>query len=77
MLVGQEDASYCLLDSVSQVIPVTSGTRNQETDTLLRRVRARIFENACSLAASVPVYRLRLSLTGRFWENIEEVLHST
>lgn len=33
-----------------------------------------IFENAVSLAASVPAFRLRVSLNGRFWEEIEEAL---
>lgn len=37
-------------------------------------IRRRIFENAASLAAAVPCYVLRLSLTGRFWEKIEEAL---
>ena len=30
--------------------------------------------NAAAMANSVPTYILRLSLTGRFWEKIEEVL---
>jgi SynChlorMet cassette protein ScmC len=37
-------------------------------------MRRRIFENAASLAAAVPCYVLRLSLTGRFWEEIEKAL---
>jgi SynChlorMet cassette protein ScmC len=37
-------------------------------------IRRRIFENAASLAAAVPCFLLRLSLTGRFWERIEEIL---
>ncbi len=37
-------------------------------------LRTKIFESAASLAASVPCFVLRLSLTGRFWEKIEEAL---
>lgn len=33
-----------------------------------------IFANAVSLAAAVPAFRLRVSLDGRFWEKMDEVL---
>jgi len=33
-----------------------------------------IFNNVCSMAWAIPCYRLRISLTGRFWEKIEEVV---
>ncbi|MCX5834370.1 MAG: SynChlorMet cassette protein ScmC [Deltaproteobacteria bacterium] len=36
--------------------------------------RARVFENACELAKTIPAYRLKASLDGRFWEKMEEVL---
>jgi len=42
-----------------------------------RPFRARVFENACELAKTVPAYRLKASLTGRFWEKMEEVLGET
>lgn len=32
----------------------------------------RIFDNACAMSRTVPTYILRASLTGRFWEMIEE-----
>jgi SynChlorMet cassette protein ScmC len=37
-------------------------------------LRSRIFENAVALARTVPAFRLQVSLTGRFWEKIEELL---
>jgi hypothetical protein len=37
-------------------------------------LRSRIFENAVALAGTAPAFRLQVSLTGRFWEKIEEVL---
>ena len=33
-----------------------------------------VFDNACKMAKTVPAYKLRISLTGRFWEKIEEVI---
>jgi len=40
-----------------------------------RLIHTRLFQNAHDLAATVPVFRLRVSLKGRFWEKMEEVLH--
>ena len=37
-------------------------------------LRRKLFENACELAATVPVFKLRVHLNGRFWEEIETVL---
>ncbi|MCU0553827.1 MAG: SynChlorMet cassette protein ScmC [Syntrophales bacterium] len=34
----------------------------------------RLFANAVSLVAAVPAFRLRVSLEGRFWEQIDDVL---
>ena len=39
-----------------------------------RHVHEKVLENACELAKNVPAYILQVSLTGRFWEKIEEVL---
>jgi len=33
-----------------------------------------VFDNACKMAKTVPAYKLRISLTGRFWEKMEEVI---
>ncbi len=38
------------------------------------RLVRRVFDNACDLVRAVPSYTLRTNLTGRFWEQIEEVL---
>jgi SynChlorMet cassette protein ScmC len=32
------------------------------------------FNNAFDILKAVPIYQLKISLTGKFWENIEEVL---
>lgn len=37
-------------------------------------LKKKIFENACQLAKAIPAYTLRINLTGRFWEVMQEVL---
>ena len=37
-------------------------------------VGSRVFENAAGLFLALPAFQLRVSLTGRFWEKIDEVL---
>ncbi len=39
-----------------------------------QKIRNRVFKNACDLAEAVPTFRLRASLHGRFWEEMEKVL---
>ncbi len=39
-------------------------------------VATRAFENAVDFSLAVPAYLLRVSLTGRFWEGIEEALEA-
>lgn len=34
-----------------------------------------LFENACVFTKSIPAFKLRVSLNGRFWEKMDEVLH--
>jgi SynChlorMet cassette protein ScmC len=39
-----------------------------------QKIREAIFSNTCDLLQKVPSFRLRVSLTGRFWEEIEAAL---
>jgi SynChlorMet cassette protein ScmC len=39
-----------------------------------RRLKQRLFHNASEFAKAIPAYRLRASLNGRFWEQMERVL---
>ncbi|MCP4639672.1 MAG: SynChlorMet cassette protein ScmC [bacterium] len=39
-----------------------------------RAVETVVFDSACEIAARVPCYLLRVSLTGRFWDLIDEAL---
>ncbi|MBI5400015.1 SynChlorMet cassette protein ScmC [Candidatus Saganbacteria bacterium] len=44
-------------------------SESEETQTKLK-----IFDNACHLARNIPCYKLKISLTGRFWEQMERVI---
>jgi hypothetical protein len=37
-------------------------------------IKLRCFQNACELAKTIPAFSLRVSLGGRFWEEMERVL---
>ena len=39
-----------------------------------RNIRKKLFDNACELAKSIPAFKLRVSLNGQFWKEIEKVL---
>lgn len=40
----------------------------------VRGLRLNMFDNACALVKQVPAFRLRVSLTGKFWEKIEAAM---
>jgi SynChlorMet cassette protein ScmC len=42
-----------------------------------RRVTTAAFHNACALAKAVPAFRLHLTRTGRFWEEVQKALRAT
>lgn len=44
------------------------------SDDEVKKGKKKLFENACQLTKSVPAFKLRVSLNGRFWEKIETVL---
>ena len=39
-----------------------------------KSLRGKLLENACRLAAEIPAFVLKVSLTGRFWEKMETAL---
>jgi len=69
--VGQGNAAVLLNQSASQVM-----RRKLEMgeEPLTPAVRKDIFNTAGELAVMVPAYRLKVSLRGRFWEEIGSVL---
>jgi len=40
----------------------------------IRDLKLNILDNACALVKQIPAFRLRVSLTGKFWEKIEAAL---
>jgi len=69
--VAAHEASTLLFDAQKQLL-ATCWSRLD--DAVAQDLRRRLFENACAMAASIPTYRLRATLSGRFWEKIEEVV---
>jgi SynChlorMet cassette protein ScmC len=69
--VGQGRGAALINYSATQVFQYKWRDLSGEHERILRR---KIFENACEIARKIPTYTLRASLTGRFWEKIEEVL---
>ncbi|MFC1715588.1 SynChlorMet cassette protein ScmC [Candidatus Poribacteria bacterium] len=69
--LGTGEAAVLISESATQVCQKFWRRADIEDQ---RRFRSDIFSNACEMAKRVPVYRLRASLHGRFWEEIENVL---
>jgi SynChlorMet cassette protein ScmC len=69
--IGQGEAASFLYYSASQILMRSWVFLDFSEKSAAKKTA---FENACQMAKSVPVYLLRASLTGRFWEHIEEVL---
>ena len=70
--IGQEQAAVFINRSSTEVhrtIWLNLGSNGEE-----RRVKTKIFENSCEIARIIPAYAARISLTGRFWEEMEKVL---
>ncbi|BAI60955.1 conserved hypothetical protein [Methanocella paludicola SANAE] len=76
--------------SSDKVIPLLQGTAATEIftfamqaggrlfynleDSEKARIRKQMFNNACDISRKIRSYRLSVSLTGKFWEEIEKVL---
>jgi SynChlorMet cassette protein ScmC len=69
--VGQGETAVLINESAMELYhPKWKNSDSEE----LRAVRRKLFDNACELAKSIPAFKLRVSLKGRFWEEIERVL---
>ena len=69
--LGQGEAAAFVNRSAAQVCEKYSRRGNREFQ---RNFRKQIFNNAYALPKDVPAFKLRISLNGRFWEKIEQVL---
>jgi SynChlorMet cassette protein ScmC len=69
--IGQGQASILITESAEQICQAAWRNLIPEEE---RRLKEQLFENACALARAMPTFRLRVSLEGRFWEEMERVL---
>ncbi|MCP4754442.1 MAG: SynChlorMet cassette protein ScmC, partial [Proteobacteria bacterium] len=69
--VGEGQAAILINESSSQVCQKFWRSVEKKNE---MRFRTEVFRNASKLARSVPAYRLRVSLRGKFWEKIEKAL---
>jgi SynChlorMet cassette protein ScmC len=69
--IGQGQASVLITESVVQIYQSIWRNLLQEEE---RRFKKKIFENACELAKGIPAFKLRVSLNGRFWDELDRVL---
>lgn len=69
--MGQGKAALMLYESARQACHKFSRLLNSDDQ---RKLNYQIFNNACAIAKEVPAYRLYVSLHGKFWTEIEQVL---
>lgn len=69
--IGQGEAAMHIIGSAEHVHRRTLYYLDREET---KSLRIKSFKNACEVAKSIPAFRLRVSLKGRFWEKIEEAL---
>ncbi|PWR73263.1 SynChlorMet cassette protein ScmC [Methanospirillum lacunae] len=67
----QSQAAVCMTNSFSQATWNQFHLMDKE---LQNEMRTLSFANACTLVRKIPVYLLNATLTGRFWEVIEQKL---
>lgn len=69
--IGQGEAAVYINQSATEVFRRTWYCMDREE---VRPLKKKLFENASDLARKVPTFKLRVSLKGRFWEEMEKVL---
>lgn len=69
--VGEGQAAVLMTESATQVCEKFWRNLIEKDE---KRLRTELFNNACVMAKQIPAYRLCVSLKGRFWEKIEQVL---
>lgn len=69
--LGQGESAASINQSAAQVCRKYWKNADQGYQ---RAFRKNLFDNACEMAKKIPAFRLRVSLHGRFWEEIERAL---
>lgn len=72
--VGQARAALFIRESATQVWQACSVNYRDFSGDQEWPPWRQVFDNACTMAQAVPVFILRVSTTGRFWEAIERTL---
>jgi SynChlorMet cassette protein ScmC len=78
----QNDNDHLHRMTVAEAIYLINGFANEALDPLLRDTEYKrkysllkqIFDNSYDLAKSIPVYILKLSLTGKFWNQVDQAI---
>ncbi len=69
--IGPTEAAVRMNQSANQIFgPPAQGLEK----TGQRSIRTRFFQNSCDMSKSVKAYLLKVSLRGRFWDRINDVL---
>jgi SynChlorMet cassette protein ScmC len=71
LTTGQGEAAVFMTQSAMQVYQRNWHNLDQEE---VRVQKKKLLDNASEFARAVPAFRLRVSLKGRFWEEMERVL---
>lgn len=69
--IGEGEAAIFINESATHVCQRIWRNLDKEEE---RKLRKLLFDNACQLAKAVPAFILRVSLSGRFWKEIEKAL---
>jgi len=69
--MGQGQAALLAYQSAIQVCHRNLMNLNREQ---MRIHRRKLFENACDLTKLIPAFKLKVSLVGQFWKEMERVL---
>ena len=69
--LGEGKAAVYMNESATQVCRRFWRSADNEYKRTFRR---NLFNNACEMTKKIPAFRLRVSLHGRFWEEIERAL---
>jgi SynChlorMet cassette protein ScmC len=69
--LGEGRAAVLMTESAAQICEKFWRNLAEEDK---KKHRTKLFDNACEMAKSIPAYRLKVSLDGRFWEKMEEVI---
>ena len=71
--LGEGRAAVLMTESAAQICEKFWRNLAEEDQ---KKHRTELFDNACEMAQRIPAYRLKMSLEGRFWEKMEEVIGS-